>query len=591
MPVIGTAGHVDHGKSTIVLALTGRDPDRWEEEKRRGLTIDLGFAWMTLPSGEEASFVDVPGHERFIKNMLAGIEAIDIALLVVAADEGWMPQSEEHLAVLDLLDVHRGIVALTKVDKVDEDLTELVTLEIGERLAGTTLDHAKVIPVSAITGEGMDNLRIALAEAAAALDPVADGSARLWIDRSFTITGAGTVVTGTLLDGPLGTGEEVQIWPPGAAARIRGLQSHEREVAVVPPRRRVAVNLAGWDRHLINRGAMLGRNGQFVPTKGFLASYRSARYAEPISAKGAFHLHLGSGAWPVKLSVVEHTNDETYLHVALPSPLCLQVGDGFILREVGKRSVIGGGKVIDPAPPAARKHWLPAVARLAGIVDADPDERAARLLDIRGSESTTVLAAHTGGGVSPRGVPAGDVILSEERSEALMHAMGVKLAGFHQANPLRPGMPAAAMSAELGQPPPVVLALANLNPVIRERSGLLSLADFEVRDVDADWRRLESMLNEHGLAVPKIGDLDIPMDLLHTWLSDGKLVRVSADFAFLAEQIGVIAEAIRSFPSTFTVSEFKDVLGISRKHAVPLLEWADANHHTIRSGDNRRARR
>jgi len=247
VPLIGTAGHVDHGKSTLIATLTGRDPDRWEEEKRRGLTIDLGFAWTTFDTGEEVSFVDVPGHERFLKNMLAGIEVIDVALFVVAADQGWMPQSEEHLAVLDLLGIDRGVVALTKVDSVDEETVELATLEVTERLAGTGLAGAEVMPVSARTGVGIDRLRQALAELTRGIDRVGDRP-RLWVDRAFPVSGAGTVVTGTLIDGPIRLGDNVEILPSHRMARVRGLQSHEREVDRAGPGRRLALNLSGVDR-------------------------------------------------------------------------------------------------------------------------------------------------------------------------------------------------------------------------------------------------------------------------------------------------------------------------------------------------------
>lgn len=222
MPLIGTAGHVDHGKSTLVEALTGRDPDRWAEEKRRGLTIDLGFAWTTLGSAGEVSFVDVPGHERFLKNMLAGIEAIDVALFVVAADEGWMPQSEEHLAVLDLLGVDSGVVALTKTDAVDDEMIALIQMEIADRLVGTSLESAPILPVSARTGRGLDGLRAALAERAMAADHPGDRP-RLWIDRAFSMAGSGTVVTGTLTEGPIRVGDEIVLFPVRKRTRVRGL--------------------------------------------------------------------------------------------------------------------------------------------------------------------------------------------------------------------------------------------------------------------------------------------------------------------------------------------------------------------------------
>ncbi len=278
MPVVGTAGHVDHGKSTLVRALTGRDPDRWDEEKRRGLTIDLGFAWTTLADGTEISFVDVPGHERFIKNMLAGSEAIDVALFVVAADEGWMPQSEEHLAVLDLLGVSTGVVAITKADRVDDELMEFVTLEVEEKLAGTSLAGSPSIAVSPVSDQGMEELRTALATAVAAAGPhlIDIGRPRLWVDRSFTITGAGTVVTGTLLDGPLTTGDQLEIWPGSLEARVRGLQSHEREHHRVEPHNRVAVNLVGFERAEVTRGAMLGRPDDWQQTNTVLVRIEAA---------------------------------------------------------------------------------------------------------------------------------------------------------------------------------------------------------------------------------------------------------------------------------------------------------------------------
>ncbi|MFZ0012617.1 MAG: selenocysteine-specific translation elongation factor, partial [Acidimicrobiia bacterium] len=263
MPVVGTAGHVDHGKSTLIQRITGRNPDRWVEERERGLTIDLGFAWAILPDGPEVSFVDVPGHERFLKNMLAGIEAIDVALFVVAADEGWMPQSEEHLAVLDLLGVSRGVVAVTKADAVDEDLLELAMAEVGERLEGTSLSSAPIVAVSGRTGDGVPRL---LGELVAQLPakPFDEGRPRLWVDRSFPVAGAGTIVTGTLLDGSLSVDDTVVIAPAGSTARIRGIQSHEKTHDSVGPARRVALNLGGIDHHDIRRGDMLGLPGQWV---------------------------------------------------------------------------------------------------------------------------------------------------------------------------------------------------------------------------------------------------------------------------------------------------------------------------------------
>ena len=350
MPLIGTAGHVDHGKSTLVEALTGRDPDRWAEEKRRGLTIDLGFAWTTLGATGEVSFVDVPGHERFLKNMLAGIEAIDVALFVVAADEGWKPQSEEHLAALHLLDIDEGVVALTKIDAVDAAQVEIVEMEVTEQLLGTTLEGAPIIPVSAKTGEGIDRLREELTTRVSTIQHRGDRP-RLWVDRAFSIRGAGTVVTGSLIDGPMRVGDELELLPGRQHVRIRGMQSHESEIEQAEPGRRLALNLGGIERADAPRGVMLGLPGQWDLSARFTARVTAARYVDALTTKGAFQLHLGSGAHPATIKRLEGD----HALIQLPGPLPMKTGDRFILRESGRRQLVAGGIVIDPAPgkPAA----------------------------------------------------------------------------------------------------------------------------------------------------------------------------------------------------------------------------------------------
>jgi selenocysteine-specific elongation factor len=312
MPVIGTAGHVDHGKSTLIEALTGRDPDRWDEEKERGLTIDLGFAWTTLGDRTEVGFVDVPGHERFIKNMLAGIDAIDVALFVVAADEGWMPQSEEHLAVLDLLGISKGVIALTRADIVDTDTADLAELEVQDRVAGTVLENAPIIRTGAPAGLGVSEIRDALAEALEGIPARSGNRPRLWIDRAFTIGGAGTVVTGTLVGGPVEVGDQLVVWPGEDRVRIRTIQSHETGHERLDPGRRAALNLAGTTRDRVPRGAMLGRPADWEPTTRFLADLRAIRdLTEPLRDRGAYQLHVGSSAVPARLRLVEGPSLET----------------------------------------------------------------------------------------------------------------------------------------------------------------------------------------------------------------------------------------------------------------------------------------
>ncbi|MFB3051724.1 MAG: selenocysteine-specific translation elongation factor, partial [Acidimicrobiia bacterium] len=425
MPLIGTAGHVDHGKSTLIQRLTGRDPDRWEEEKRRGLTIDLGFGWTTLPNGTDVSFVDVPGHERYLKNMLAGIEAIDIALFVVAADEGWMPQSEEHLAVLDLLEVNTGMVALTKSDLVDSDLLELATIEVTERLEGTSLEGAEVVPVSGTTGDGIDLLISHLQGLTASVTPSDIGRPRLWVDRSFTASGAGTIVTGTLLDGPVHTDEGVTIYPGGGLARVRGIQSHESQVDHIEPGRRVALNLSGIDRDEVGRGDMIGLPDQWTTSTRFAASIGTARYVDEFERRGAYQLHIGSSVHPVEIVGLE----DGVAVFTTPGPIPLTIGDRFVVRDTGRKLVVAGGRVLDPEPGPTR-------AAMASARSIDPDARAddlaTRLLAIRGSARAARVSAQTGGGFPVDAIKVAGQLVSTEAFRSLAEKAARLVAAEHE---------------------------------------------------------------------------------------------------------------------------------------------------------------
>ena len=585
MPVVGTAGHVDHGKSTLVQALTGRDPDRWEEEKRRGLTIDIGFAWTTLPGGIEVSFVDVPGHERFMKNMLAGIEAIDVALLVVAADEGWMPQSEEHLAVLHLLGVDKGVVALTKVDRVDTETAEIAALLVGDRLTGTTLAGSAIIPVSALTGQGLGSLTTSLMTVAQAAMKPAGERPRLWIDRSFVVSGAGTVVTGTLLDGPLRVDQQVQVWPGPIGARVRSLQSHEMEVEAAFPQRRTAVNLAGVERRQVRRGHMLGLPGQWEATDRLLVEYHTARYADQLTDRGAYHLHLGSGAWPVSIRVDDH---ELAL-LTLPEPLTVKVGDRFILREVGRRMVVGGGRVLDPSPPPSRSTW-----RLRrGMAALAPGEAASRLLDLRGRDSQARLAIQTGGGQPDQIIGVGDAAWSKEAATAVVDAARSAVAEFHAANPLRAGIPMASLASRFDvSQEEVASLLATASDLIIDHAVVRS-SQFAGGLTDAQesvWAKARASLGAAGWAPPRPAELGVVGELVHALTRRGDLIRVADDLVYLREQMDQLPRVLAELAHPFTVSAFKDALGISRKHAVPLLEWMDRQGLTVRQGDLRRVR-
>jgi selenocysteine-specific elongation factor len=380
MSCIGTAGHIDHGKSTLVTALTGMDPDRLAEEKARGMTIDLGFAWLHLPSGREVSIVDVPGHESFIKNMLAGVGGIDLALLVVAADEGIMPQTEEHLAILDLLRVSRGVVALTKCDLVEEDWLELVREEVAARLRTTTLAGAQIIPVSAMTGAGLPELL-------ATLDTLLEttpgrqniGRPRLPVDRVFTIQGFGTVVTGTLLDGTISVGQEVEIVPQGLRARIRSLQTHKSSVETAQPGRRAAMNLVGIAKTDLARGDVITLPGRLRPTTLLDARFELLESApRPLTHNTEVDLYVGAKEARARVRLLDsdelQPGQRGWVQLKLAEPVAVARRDRFILRIPSPSLTIGGGEIIDTQPRHHKRHQPAVLAALEVLERGTPEE-------------------------------------------------------------------------------------------------------------------------------------------------------------------------------------------------------------------------
>jgi selenocysteine-specific elongation factor len=585
MPVIGTAGHVDHGKSTLIQALTGRDPDRLAEEKRRGLTIELGFAWTSI-DGIDIGFVDVPGHERFIKNMLAGIEAVHGVLFVVACDEGWMPQSEEHLAIIDLLDQRNGVIALSRRDLVDDDTAELARLEVEERLEGTSLQGAPIVEVAPLSGLGLDLLRSELARLAAMPMP-ASPRTRLWVDRSFSIAGSGTVVTGTLAGGDIAVGDELEVWPGPRRARVRSLQSHERSVDVAVPGSRTAVNLSGVDAADIVRGAMVGKPGEWLATTTFLADVRPARgMDDALTDRGAFHLHAGSGAWPVRLRMIG--GGAALVH--LSEPVTLAVGDRIILREVGRRAVVGGGRVLDPAPHRGRQQ--PAtVALLRSSLGLSATDRANALVTARRRADVSAVTAHAG--AAPQGfVTVAGRAFSDEEGAAVRQAAAELVAEYHEANPLRPGMPIASLSGQLRLTVDELAALVEGALVIDASNVRLSSfsGDLDAHQQEA-LEAVQAILHEAGLAAPRASQLGIDLELRHAMERRGELVRIDDDLAYLPEHIDQIKGVVASLGDGFTVAEFRDACGMSRRQAVPVLEWLDRQGVTERSGDVRRVKR
>jgi selenocysteine-specific elongation factor len=601
--VVATAGHVDHGKSSLIVRLTGIDPDRWEEEKRRGLTIDLGFAWGPLPSGREIGFVDVPGHERFVRNMLAGVGPVRLVLFVVAADEGWKPQSEEHLAIVDVLGAHAGVVALTKADLVDEETLSLAEEEVRDRLAGTALEAAAVVACSSVSGRGIDELGAALDDMVAAAPPPPETRRpRLDIDRSFTIRGAGTVVTGTLTGGTLTGGDEVVIHPAGVSARIRGLQSHRRTVEAARPVSRVAVNLAATSLQQAARGDVLAHPGQWRPTTTIEVSIRPVRSVRrPLTARGAYKLYAGTAERDARVRL--YGDDEVrpgaaaFARIRLSRPMVAGAGDRFVLRDAGRRETVAGGVILDTMPPP-RPGPDPA-GRLHRREETAPHDLAALIVEERGRVGADDLLALAG--EAPREVPGAERVgrwwVDRNVLRRSEEAVRGSLVVYHHEHPLRPGMEAAELrrTAELDDLGGEVVDRMARQGVVSRDGTLVRLASHRVSlgEREEEAHRLVEAVASGEPTPPTQRDLAVAgfsRDLVEACLATGRLVRASAEvlltpgFARRAEEV---AREEAAGPDGLTVSRFREVLGTSRKYAVPILEWLDGRGVTRRRGDVR----
>jgi selenocysteine-specific elongation factor len=608
--VIATAGHVDHGKSSLIIRLTGMDPDRLAEEKRRGLTIDLGFAWTVLPSGREIGFVDVPGHERFIRNMLAGVGPVRLVLFVVAADEGWKPQSEEHLQIVDVLGADGAVVAVTKADLVDEDTLAARKEQIRQRLAGSRLAEAAVIACSSTTGDGLEEIRTALDRLLdAAPRPELDGRPRQHLDRVFTIRGSGTVVTGTLTGGPLAVGQEAEILPSGHRARIRGLQTHKRALEAARPVSRVAVNLVGTPREALERGDVLGLPGQWRPTReleGWLRPVRGLGHA--LTARGAYKLYAGSAERDARLRVLGsrevHPGETAFVRITLGRPVVLDVGDPFVLREAGRRETVAGGRVLDTDPPT---RVADPVARLRRRMDAPRPELARQLVVERGAvrlSDVRILTGASAAEAADAGIRLGAWLLAEELIETAGLALTEELRHHHADHPLGEGLPLAEARATLAAVHPVLIdpdlsdaVLAHLGDIeaLVRTATAVRLPDHRPSTAGReDAERLVGAVRRAEPTPPTIKELmaaGFGRELIDAVCADGRLVKVSADLVVSPDLLARAEAVVRAGSAAgITVSGFRQALGTSRKYALPILEYFDARGLTRRQGDLRTLR-
>lgn len=618
MYVIGTAGHVDHGKSTLVKALTDIDPDRLPEEKEREMTVDLGFAWMTLPSGREVSIVDVPGHERFIKNMLAGVGAIDLALLVVAADESVMQQTREHLAILDLLQIRRGLVVITKTDLVDEELVELVKAEVEDVLADTEFAGSGMIGVSAYTGAGLDELRATIDDILNDTESRRDlGRPRLPIDRCFTVSGFGTVVTGTLIDGSVAVGQQVELAPSGTRARIRGLQTHKSKMDAASPGVRLALNLSGVSRDEVLRGEVLTNPGWLRPTRRFDANLRMVKGA-PHALKHnegiTFHLFTTETTGRVRLLDADRLQPGSagWVQVLLDEPVPMVKGDYFVLRS--SEDTLGGGQVADPNPVRRHRRFAPEVLERLTMLDAGASDDVIFTIadqmgpcDLRTLSQRSNLAesevlerladlAEAGDIVQlgEMGAQGDAVVYSQRGWDIVRNQAQVVLQAYHTQYPLRRGAPPQELRSRLGVSQPVYLRAAVRlvgEGIIVEDDGLVRIPDHSVELSDDQQARVSEYLAVLA-GEPWAPPTDRPVDpeLLGYLQEKGDVVKVNETVVFTTDAYDDMVARIVSHiqeNGSATVADVREIFGTSRKYVLPLLEYLDQQRVTRRMGDDR----
>jgi selenocysteine-specific elongation factor len=604
--VVGTAGHIDHGKSTLITAVTGIDPDRLAEEKRRGMTIDLGFAHMKLPSGREIGIVDVPGHARFMRNMLAGAHGLDAVLLVVAADEGVMPQTREHLEVIDLLEVRQGIVVLTKTDLVDEDWLALVTEEVRSTTRGTSLAGSEVIPVSAVRGEGLVQL-------AAALDRLLEKSAgrpdsgrpRLPIDRVFTMSGFGTVVTGTLVDGSISVGDELEVVPSGRVVRIRGLQRHNEKVDSVGPGNRVAANLGGVEKSELARGDVLARPHVMQAVRRVDATLRVlASAAQPVRHGAQLLLH--TGAVEVACRTIVLDSDQIapgasgWVQLYLERAIAAANGDRFVLRAPSPAMTIAGGSFLDVSPRKHARHDSAVRESLARRAAGDVLQQELRKYP-RGVAVPALLKATVAADADIERLEArrlGEWIFSDDVWRSIASRASAELAAYHGAFPFRSGMAREELRSRLGVSPAsfgaVVQGLVQDGRVV-ERNGSLAAPEHEVLlEGGGPQTELLRILGTQPFGPPSLPEAmqqsGAGEELVRALVQRGDIVRVSVEIAFTKSAFDSAVEIVKEIVAasgSVTVAQLRDRMGASRRPVLALLEYLDAQRVTRRVGDTR----
>ena len=631
--ILGTAGHIDHGKTSLIKAVTGINTDRLKEEQIRGITIELGFAHMELPGGERIGIVDVPGHEKFVKNMVAGATGIDMVAMIIAADEGVMPQTREHLEICALLGIRHGLVVLTKTDLVDEEWLELVTEDVSQFVKGTFLEGKALVPVSCVTGKGLPEFVKAVDELTAVIPPRSSaGIFRLPVDRVFTMKGFGTVITGTLISGRVQVGDTIMIYPSGITSKVRGIQVHNQSVNEAGAGMRTAVNFQGLEKASVSRGQVLSMPDMLVPSYmldvslHFLHSNKKA-----VRNRTRVRFHAGTGEIPGILILPDREEllpgETAAVQLRLDSPVALVRDDRFVIRSYSPVRTVGGGYVLNPAPPKHKRFKPEVIEGLRTLSEGKPEEiisyhidasdyRGLSFSDLRIMTSLPEkqLDQTLQGLLSKR-----TVIQADKENRIYIHSRGFEkikketqeyLDAYHKANPLKPGMSREELRSKFPSEMSTKLFTLILNQLIKDKEIVLEedtvrLAAYTV-SLQADQADVrEKILDAYikgGLTPPYFKELDKTLgidsaqayDVLMLLTDEGKIIKVKEDLYFHADAVNNLKEKTVAFLTAnedMSAPQFKDIAGVSRKFLIPLLEYFDSKHLTIRVGDIRKLRK
>jgi len=627
--IIGTAGHVDHGKTALIKAITGIDTDRLKEEKERGISIELGFASLTLPNGRTFGIVDVPGHERFIRNMVSGASGIDMVIMAIAADEGVMPQTREHLHICSLLGIKKGLVALTKVDMVTEEWRDLVKDDVHEFLKGTFLEASPVISVSSITGAGLDELLDAFGRVASEIEGESDaGIFRLPVDRAFTMKGFGTVVTGTLISGDIKLGEEVEILPTGVTAKVRGIQIHNQSATIAEAGQRTAINLQGVEKDTIVRGDVLARPRTLKPSirLDVCVEYLSNNNRR-LKNRNLVRFHVGTNEAIGRIILLDREDVEpgakASAQVVLESPIVAMARDRFVIRSYSPVTTIGGGMIVDPLPKKHKRNSEKVNHEIDLLHDGTDTERAAIIIERSGIEGIGISELEMRTGVhqnilkdilgtlsSKKQVVVLDVdesrIISFSIYQNLQGRILLEMRAYHERYPLKEGVSKEELRSTAGQfarPRLFNMAVRELEKrgeIVVERENIrLSGHRVDLKGELEDIRsKIAEIYMDAGLTPPSIKELmekfagqrSLAESVINVMLKEGSLIKINEDLYFHKEVLTRLREDYKSLlvrDGKATPASMKELTSLSRKFIIPLMEYFDITKLTIRAGDHR----